>query len=195
MKINTNSWHYKLNRYTWGNDIPEHFCPYARLLLFNILIGGWLEFLFRHVNITIELPHWGIMRFMRNNTWLFNIHMLYGLWGMYGVLRILTGETEQGIISVAITAGSYIALRTLGRGVKFFETKSKKFKTISEKSIILQSAKANHNKICPHLEFVDDKIIKFNEDVSAIEKEPLDEKQPIKKEPVEKTLKPDSKLE
>lgn len=193
MKINTNSWHYKLNRYTWGNDIPKHFCPYARLLLFNILVGGWMQFLYSHINLNIELPHWGLTRFItrmiRHNKWFFNIEVIYGLWGMLGVYHLLQGDTIMGITSLGITGGMYLFIKKGAGSVKFFEERSSRFKGISEKSIVLQSVKNNHEKICPSLEFVDNTIVKFNEDVSQIKEPELEPEQTMKEE------KPDSLID
>jgi hypothetical protein len=198
MKVNTDSWHYKLNRYTWGSNIPQHLCPYARLLLFNILLGGWMQYLFDHININFQMPDWGIERtikaFMRHNRWFFNIKLVYGLWAMWGVYHLLSGEVTLGLVSLGMTGGTYAIVRTSGRGVKFFESKSTKFKSISEKSIVLQSVKSNHDRICPKLDFVDNTIVQFNEEVSQIKEPELEDKQVIKNEQKNKLLKFDSEV-
>jgi len=190
MRVNTNSWHYKLIRYTSGEDIPEHLCPYARLLLFSVLLGGWLQYLYDHINIDFQMPHWGIERaikvFMRHNKWLFKLEVIYSLLSMIGVYHLLKGDIEMGIFNLALTTGLYVFAKTSGRGIKFFEGKSQKFKTISEKSIVLQSVKSNHNKICPKLDFIDNKIVEFNEKVSMIKEPQMPEKQSIKNKPEEK---------
>lgn len=198
MKVNTNSWHYKLNRYTWGDNIPEHLCPYARLLLFSVLLGGWLQYLFDHININFQMPNWGIERaielFMRNNKRLFNIEVIYSLLSIIGVYHLLNGDIEMGIFQLALTTSLYVLVKTSGRGVKFFEGKSQKFKTISEKSIVLQSVKSNHNKICPKLDFIDNKIVEFNEKVSLIKEPEIPEKLSIKNKPEKEITKTDSKV-
>lgn len=194
MKVNTNSWHFRLNRYTWGDSVPEHLCPYVRLLLFNITIGWWLQLLSNHIHLDIELPHWGVMKFMVKYPMVFNIEMFYSLWAMIGFWQLLTGNVTGGIINMSITGGSYIAVKTMGRGVKFFEGKSKTFKTISEKSVVLQSVKSNHSKICPKLDFMDEKIVQFNEEVSQIKEPELEDRQVIKNKKKDKLLKFDSKV-
>jgi len=190
MRVNTNSWHYRLNRYTSGEDIPEHLCPYARLLLFSVLLGGWLQYLYEHININFHIPHWGIWkslsRLLIRNKLFFNLEVIYGLWSMVGIWLLLQGDTTMGIINLGITGGSYIAVKTMGRSVKFFEGRSQKFKTISEKSIVLQSVKSNHSKICPKIDFIDNKIVQFNEKVSLIKEPEMPEKQLIKNKPEEK---------
>lgn len=193
MKVNTNSWHYRLNRYTWGNEIPEHLCPYVRLLLFNITIGWWLQLLSNNIHLNLELPQWGVMKFMIKHPMIFNIEVFYSLWAMIGFWQLLTGNITGGIINMSITGCSYIAVKTMGRGVKFFEGKSNTFKTISEKSVVLQSVKSNHNKICPKLDFIDNKIVQFNEEVYQIKEPELEGKQVIKKDQKDNLLKTDYK--
>lgn len=161
-----------MNRYTWGDSVPEHLCPYARLLLFNITIGWWIQLLSDHIDLDIELPHWGVMRFLSKHQTIFSLEMFYGLWGMVGLWQLLNGNFTGGIINLSITGGSYIAVKTMGRGVKFFEGKSKTFKGISEKSVVLQSVKSNHDKICPKLDFMDNKIVEFNKEIDQIIKIP-----------------------
>ncbi len=157
-----------MNSYTWGDSVPQHLCPYARLLLFNITIGWWLQLLSDHIHPDIELPHWGVMRFLTKHQTIFSLEMVYGLWAMIGVWQLLTGNYTGGIINLSITGCSYIAVKTMGRGVKFFEGKSKTFKTISEKSVVLQSVKSNHSRICPKLDFLDNKIVEFNKEIEQI---------------------------
>lgn len=198
MRINTNSWHYRLNRYTWGNSVPEHLCPYARSLLFSLVIGGWLQYMFDHININFQMPHWGITRILskiiRENTWFFNIETFYCVWGIFGIWRIMTGHVDQGIVSVTVTAGSYVVCKTMGRTIKFFESKSSEFKGFSEKSIVLQSVVSNHSKICPKLDFIDTKIVKFNEDVSQMKETLIDEKLSIKNKHEKEIIKTDSQV-
>lgn len=197
MKVNTNSWHFRLNRYASRDHIPTHLCPYARLLLFNILLGSWMQYLYSHININFELTHWGISRVFRRltirNKWFFNIKTVYGLWAMWGVWHLLSGNITLGLVSLGMTGGTYGFIKMSGGGVKFFEGKSTKFKSISEKSVVLQSIKSNHDRICPKLDFIDNKIVEFNEKVSMIKEPEMPEKQLIKNKPEKEITKTDSK--
>jgi len=150
-----------------------------------------------HISINFQMPHWGIERsirmFMRHNRWFFNIKLVYGLWAMWGVYHLLSGDIPLGVVSLGMTAGTYVFITKGGGSIKFFESKSTKFKSISEKSVVLQSVKSNHDKICPKLDFIDNTIVQFNEKVSKIKEPEMPEKQLIKNKPEKEITKTDSK--
>lgn len=166
MRINKNSWHYRLNKYTWGEP-PEHFCPYLRVLVFSITIGGLLQLIYSKWNI--KTPDYGIGRGFNRLIKFTNTHniplmeIVYGVIGIRGITFVLEGQYEIGIFNIAMAGTMYFILKY---GIKLgekAELKSSTFRKFAENSIAYQALKSNHNKVCPHLDFYDKELEEFNE--------------------------------
>lgn len=170
LRIDTNSWHYRLNHKIYGDGVPKSLCPYFWGTLLAI---GFLSWLFALLNLierqNFSLPHFniGLLHFLERHSTIIRYVMNIGMIGWGGVAFF--GFNQPGSV----------ILLSLGATLTFFQVFSKlifkpgvyKPKEYQEKApnILIEMAKANHHKICPRLDFVDIEKEDFNDKVRMIE--------------------------
>lgn len=154
MIINKNSWHYRI--VTKGEnafyDVPTSLCPYVRKLTGKIL--GWLVLGFMLLAICTMIGT-GILQ----------------AFGIVAGAIFWVGSAVAGVLVVSAALGIAVGIAF---GVYYLHTKwkerkeRKKYKTMKErvdaglppeppKSLMREWLDAKHDKICPTLEFNDDK--------------------------------------
>lgn len=142
MKIQTNSWHYKLID-NFSDDVPRNLCPYIRRLM-------------RYLSGIIF-----VALFLGANCWLIGsipISAFTALTGFVGFLAALS----LGVVMLAVAFG---VIGAIVFGIAYLvETSKEKLKQrrferlkngIPEKEPTLMGAwiKSKHDKMCPRLEF------------------------------------------
>lgn len=149
MKINKNSWHYKINRNVCNanKNVPGSLCPYVRGLLFRMLALAVCATL---VGALCHLVGQGIMvSFPQYFTWLSQSPLILNsftfVFGMVSVVSI--GATTVGVLVGVVMA--FIAIEESRKTEDFIES-IKKSDNIAIKYVI-----AKHNKYCPQIEFED----------------------------------------
>lgn len=170
MRIDTNSWHFRLNSKIYGSDIPKSLCPYFWGTLLAIGLLSWLYVLFDLIdrqNWSLPSFNIGLFRYLERHSTIIRYAMNLGLMGWGGI----------GFFGFN-SPGSIIAL-SLGATLTFFQVFSKsifkpgiyKPRQYQEKApnILIEMAKANHHKICPRLDFVDIEKEDFNDKVRMID--------------------------
>ena len=142
MKIQTNSWHYKLID-QFSDDVPKNLCPYIRKLM-------------KHLAVIIF-----IIAFLGANSWLLGtipVSAFTTLTGFVGFLASLISGVVMLLITFGAVGGIVFGIAYLVETFKE-KLKQRRFERlkngIPEKEPTLMGAwiKSKHDKMCPRLEF------------------------------------------
>jgi len=171
MRIDTNSWHYKMNYRNYGDSIPKSLCPYFWSTVLSVIMISWLSALFN----LIEKQHWhlpevniGIFNFLGKHRMAMLIALNGGVFSM-GAISYFGYGNISGFFSMGIGAGMTIFMLFSDR---IFKATSRTTYKIPDRntqpSIFKEFVKAKHKSVCPMLEFVDVKKEEFNKNVKKI---------------------------
>ncbi len=175
MRINTNSWHYRLNRSNYGSDVPKSLCPYFWASLLSILVLSWLGPLIGALdkafgNISLPKFNIGLFRYLDKHGRKVPYFLSAGLiaFGAYGFFAM---NEVVGLWNIGLGSGLIVWSKYSGLFFKHaIKTKtSYKIPTRNQPSIIKEYIKARHHSVCPTLEFVDFEKENFNDSVKKIE--------------------------
>ena len=140
MNINTNSWHYKLLKYT-ELRVYDNLCPYVRTVILAILLSIVatiiMGFLATAALVILAAPI---------TSWLIG----FDPWEA-GIMMLLWVLAGGGAI------GFYRDRRKWGESVSWDRVVYEKDITYKEPSLFRLWLKAQHDKICPRLTFVNRK--------------------------------------
>jgi len=174
MRIDTNSWHYKMNH---GNytEVAKSLCPYFWSTVLSVLVLSWLGYLIS----LIENQHWsapeintGVFKFLEKHSEYLRASLSVGLAG-YGAIAYFIFGQGGGLMPLGMGIGLLIFQKYAG---KLFRATVKTTYKIPEKnkepSIMKEFVKAKHKSVCPMLEFVDVKKEDFNKHVKKIDQLP-----------------------
>lgn len=168
MKINTNSWHYRLNSNIYGSSIPKNLCPYFWGTILSVVFLSWFSVLFKFLERQ-DWPHFniGLLNFLgkHSNILRYSINAGVGIWGAYSFFGL---GSNGGLFLMAL--GTSLTIFSVFSKWIFKTTYSPRTYTIKEKNpnILVEMVKAKHHRMCPRLEFVDVEKENFNEKVRMI---------------------------
>lgn len=177
MRINTNSWHYRLNRSNYGSDVPKSLCPYFWASLLSISVLSWLGPLVEALdkafgNISLPKFNIGLFRYLDKHGRKVPYFLSGGLiaFGAYGFFAM---NEVVGLWNIGLGSGLIVWSKYSGLFFKHaIKTKtSYKIPTRNQPSILKEYIKARHHSVCPTLEFVDFEKEDFNNDVKKIAKD------------------------
>lgn len=172
MRIDTNSWHYRLNHSVYGSDVPTKLCPYFWATVLSILVLSWLDKLFDYIeslNITIPRYNIGFFRFLSKHK-MIAVHSLYTGLAVYGGINWLVFGNTAGIFNLGVGVGLGIWTAISGRVyMKMSSRTTYKMTKTKQPSILKEYVKARHSLVCPSLEFVDMQKDDFNNQVKKID--------------------------
>lgn len=149
MKINKNSWHYKINRsvFNANKNVPESLCPYVRALLLRMFFISLLATL---IGALCHMTGSGIMQmhpqwfeFVSQSPWILNSFTF-----VFGTL-VVAGIAALSLAFIFGIVFGIIVIQESQKTEDFIDS-IKKSDNIAVKYLI-----AKHNKYCPHIEFED----------------------------------------
>jgi len=171
MRIDTNSWHYKMNK---GNyvEVAKSLCPYFWSTVASVLIFSWLSYLIS----LIENQHWsapeintGVFKFLEKHSEYLRASLSVGLAG-YGAIAFFIFGQGGGLMPLGMGISLLIFQKYAG---KLFRATARTTYKVPEKnkepSIMKEFVKAKHKSVCPMLEFVDVQKEDFNKQVKKID--------------------------
>lgn len=175
MRIDTNSWHYKMNYRNYGDSIPKSLCPYFWSTVLSIVLISWLGAL---INL-IERQHW---RLPEINIGIFNFlgkHRIaiFSIWNgglfTFGAIGYFIFGNASGLINMGVGAGLLVFMKFSDSIFKATTRVTYKIPDNNKQpSIFKEFVKAKHKSVCPMLEFVDVKQEEFNKQVKKIDEKP-----------------------
>jgi len=170
LRIDTNSWHYRLNSKIYGSDIPKNLCPYFWGTILSITILSWLFVLLDLIDRqNWSIPHFniGLLNFLEKHSIIFRYGLNLGLAGFGGISYFGFGNAGAIFpmaIGISLTIFAIFSKRIFKPGV--YKPRHYQEKT---PNILIEMAKANHHRICPRLDFVDTQKEDFNDKVRMID--------------------------
>lgn len=173
MRINTNSWHYRLNRSNYGSDVPKSLCPYFWSTVLSVLVLSWLWVIvsaFDKAFGNISLPKFniGLFRFFDKQGRKIPYLISGGLAG-YGAISYFMFNDIFGIWNIALGSGLLIWSKYSTAILKRTLKTTYKIPTQEKQpSIFKEYVKAKHHSVCPTLQFIDFEKENFNDSVRKI---------------------------
>lgn len=178
MKIDTNSWHYKLNNYVYGSEMPKNLCPYFWGTVLSVTFLGWAMWGIVKIAEAIDRQHWsmpsfniGFLKYLERHS-KFLVYGLYGGMALWGGTSYFVFGNPGGLMLLGVAGGGtfYFTFRD-----KFVSYKPKKIYIPPQKknpNLFVEMVKAKHHSMCPRLDFVDKTKEEFNESVKKIDEKP-----------------------
>lgn len=148
MKINTNSWHYKILSSRDSYAIPRNLCPYVRKVLLVCLfwavvvsLGAWF------FHLAVITPVYALVFYTITGMPISLDVETYTALGVYvGLLGVVVGLIMASFLALVFSASrAYEYLHKHRRPLEAREPK--------EPNIFIAYIKAAHDKVCPQLEF------------------------------------------
>ena len=175
MRIDTNSWHYKMNKENYV-EVPKSLCPYFWATVLSVSVLSWLGYLFN----LIENQHWsvpqintGVFKFLEKHSAYLRASLSIGLAGYGAYTYFITGSTA-GIFSMGVGGGLLLFQKYAD---KIFKATARTTYKVPEKnkepSIMKEFVKAKHKSVCPLIEFVDVQKEDFDKQVKKIDTKQL----------------------
>lgn len=156
MRIDTNSWHYRLNQTVYGSDIPKKLCPYFWATVLSVTILSWMDIIIKLIerqNISLPTFNFGMFKFLQRHSQ-YVAFTLYGGLIAGGIAQLLNGF-PVGYIMIATGAGGAFFYKFGSRIVPAGKYNPPKLVRKKQPSILTEYLKANHSRVCPQLEFID----------------------------------------
>jgi len=140
MRIDTNSWHYKMNNsnYTY---VPKSLCPYFWSTILSVLVFSWLGYLIS----LIENQHWsapeintGVFKFLEKHSEYLRASLSVGLAG-YGAIAFFIFGQGGGLMPMGMGVALLVFQKYAGR---LFRATARTSYKIPEKEKKLRSSLA-----------------------------------------------------
>lgn len=169
MNLNKNSWHYKFNKFTYGEvyaDYSNNLCPYfwgtlLAFIIFPLVCLGKLSTYIYNKRVEKQLLNPKTYRPPRisqeaGDKIIIGFLLFFGGCGLYALIHGLLSELHKTLIVLAIIGGITGATVTcIFIGNKIQDWEEGRPKREREPNIFIESAKAWKDKHCP--------MIKWNE--------------------------------
>jgi len=175
MRINSNSWHYRLNRDMYGSDVPKSLCPYFWATIFSIFVLSWLSLIIKAFDhVSLPRINIGLFRFFEKHRTVLPFLISGGLAG-YGAISFFVYNDIFGIWNMALGSVLFVWSKYSTSILKRAFTSTYKIPTKEKQpSIFKEYVKAKHHSVCPTLEFIDFKKEDFNRHVEMIKTQEKD---------------------
>jgi len=156
MRIDTNSWHYRLNHRFYDSNVPQRLCPYFWATVLSVSVLSWMYLIFQLIerqNFSLPTFNFGMFKFLERHSKAV-VYTLYGGLIAGGLFQVLNG-LPGGIVMTMVGGVGAFFYKFGNKILPAGHYNPPKLVMKKQPSIVTEYLKANHSRVCPHLEFID----------------------------------------